>query len=64
MTDPRRLLELAGIEITKMTGTGNDFILVDNRKAQVPRELMPLLARAICRRPFSTYRIRSSFVSA
>jgi len=41
---------LAGMDITKMTGTGNDFILVDNRKARVPVELMPLLARAVCRR--------------
>jgi diaminopimelate epimerase len=46
----RRLLELAGIEFVKMTGTGNDFILIDNRQSQVPPELMPPLARALCQR--------------
>ena len=43
-----RLAPLAGLAITKMTGTGNDFILVDNRERQVPLEVMPLLARAVC----------------
>ena len=41
---------LAGLAFTKMNGTGNDFILVDNRQAQVPPELMPLMAKALCRR--------------
>ncbi len=50
MRDIQQLIPLAGIEIAKMTGTGNDFVLVDNRKAQVSPELMPLLAEAVCRR--------------
>ncbi|RJX33939.1 MAG: diaminopimelate epimerase [Desulfarculus sp.] len=50
MEDISSLLPLAGIEIVKMTGTGNDFVLVDNRQAQVPPELMPLLAKAVCQR--------------
>ncbi|MEW5914052.1 MAG: diaminopimelate epimerase [Thermodesulfobacteriota bacterium] len=50
MTDITSLLPLAGIEIVKMTGTGNDFVLVDNRQAQVPPALMPLLAKAVCQR--------------
>ncbi|MCB2226541.1 MAG: diaminopimelate epimerase [Desulfarculaceae bacterium] len=45
-----RLMALEGIELVKMTGTGNDFILIDNRAASVPEELMPLLARGICQR--------------
>lgn len=46
----KRLEALAGIELVKMTGTGNDFILVDNRKAAVPRELMSQLALGLCQR--------------
>jgi diaminopimelate epimerase len=45
-----QLEPLAGLAFTKMTGTGNDFILMDNRQAQVPKEVMPLLAQAICKR--------------
>jgi diaminopimelate epimerase len=48
-----RVEALAGLEFTKMNGTGNDFILVDNRAARVPAEDMSLLARAICRRQLS-----------
>jgi len=43
-----QLSKLAGIPFVKMTGTGNDFILVDNRQAHIPAELMPLLAKATC----------------
>lgn len=45
-----QLEPLAGLAFTKMTGTGNDFILMDNRQAKVPKELMPLLAMAVCKR--------------
>ena len=45
-----QLAPLAGLSFTKMTGTGNDFILMDNRQAKVPKEAMPLLAEAICKR--------------
>jgi diaminopimelate epimerase len=44
------LAPLAGLSFTKMTGTGNDFILMDNRAAKVPQEVMPLLAEAVCKR--------------
>ena len=46
----KRLEALAGIDLVKMTGTGNDFILVDNREAGVPQELMPDLAQGLCQR--------------
>jgi diaminopimelate epimerase len=50
-TDNLAQLEpLADNIFTKMTGTGNDFILMDNRQAKVPKELMPLLAKAVCER--------------
>ena len=45
-----QLEPLAGLSFTKMTGTGNDFILMDNRQAKVPVDVMPLLAEAVCKR--------------
>lgn len=45
-----QLAPLAGLSFTKMTGTGNDFILMDNRQAKVPKVVMPLLAEAVCKR--------------
>ncbi len=48
--DIQRLEALAGMELVKMTGTGNDFILIDNRAASVPEELMPHLALGLCQR--------------
>ena len=44
------LAGLAGLKICKMTGTGNDFILVDNREANIPEKIMPLMAKGLCRR--------------
>jgi len=41
------------ISFTKMSGSGNDFILIDNRQAVVPGESAPELARTICRRKTS-----------
>lgn len=38
---------------TKMSGTGNDFILFDNREEAVPRAMLSQLARTICHRGFS-----------
>jgi diaminopimelate epimerase len=38
------------IKFTKMTGTGNDFILADNRQGLIPAGSMKELAMAICRR--------------
>lgn len=48
MTAREQIGFLAGISFTKMTGTGNDFILVDNRRAHIPVESMPRLAQAVC----------------
>ena len=42
------LSAFAGLNFVKMTGTGNDFILMDNRRAQIPPELMSEFARAVC----------------
>jgi len=44
------LTPMAGLGFTKMTGTGNDFILLDNREDKIPQQIMSLLARALCRR--------------
>jgi diaminopimelate epimerase len=50
-SDPiAQLAPLAGLSFTKMTGTGNDFIFMDNRQAKVPKDVMPLLAKAVCKR--------------
>ncbi|MCF8031538.1 MAG: diaminopimelate epimerase [Desulfarculaceae bacterium] len=48
--DIQRLQALEGAPLVKMTGTGNDFVLMDNREARVPGELMPLLAKGVCQR--------------
>lgn len=41
------------LKITKMSGSGNDFILVDNRLKAVPDNRMVLLAKQLCRRMVS-----------
>jgi len=41
------------IPFVKMSGTGNDFILIDHRKPRLAREIMPEFARLVCRRRFS-----------
>ncbi len=41
------------ITFTKMSGSGNDFILIDNRQGAVPLELGPELAKRVCRRKVS-----------
>lgn len=41
------------LKIYKMTGSGNDFVVVDNRQAAVPEEKIPDLARRVCRRRVS-----------
>ena len=43
----------ASIDFYKMSGSGNDFILVDNRTNTIPAELAPELARSLCRRKVS-----------
>lgn len=41
------------VEFTKMSGTGNDFILIDHRRPLLAREEMPAFARALCERRVS-----------
>ncbi|MCB2183910.1 MAG: diaminopimelate epimerase [Desulfobulbaceae bacterium] len=41
------------IEFTKMSGTGNDFIIIDHRTPFLAKEEMSGFAKAICRRKFS-----------
>ena len=41
------------LAFVKMSGTGNDFILVDHRRPRIVPEAMPEFARLVCRRRFS-----------
>jgi len=41
------------IDFTKMSGTGNDFILIDHRTPFLSREEMPDFARGVCERRVS-----------
>jgi len=41
------------LPFVKMSGTGNDFIIIDHRKPRLSREVMPEFARLVCRRRFS-----------
>jgi len=41
------------IPFSKLSGSGNDFILVDNRDGRIPQEKLSSTARALCRRKFS-----------
>jgi len=41
------------VSFAKMSGTGNDFIVIDHRKVLVPVELQPEFVRKLCRRMFS-----------
>ena len=41
------------LTITKLSGSGNDFILVDNRSRTIPGDRMGFLTRALCRRMVS-----------
>ncbi len=41
------------LTVTKMSGTGNDFIVIDNRDQIVPLEHQGLLASRVCRQKFS-----------
>ncbi len=45
-----QLTALHGLAFTKMNGSGNDFILVDNRVAKLEPAVMPLLAKGACAR--------------
>lgn len=41
------------IPFEKMNGTGNDFVVIDNRKQLIPLNEQPEFARKVCRRMFS-----------
>lgn len=41
------------MEFTKIQGTGNDFIIIDNRKYSLTIEEISILAKNICRRKYS-----------
>jgi len=43
-------MEMEAIEFWKMNGSGNDFILIDNREGRVEEKDMSLVSRRICRR--------------
>jgi len=43
----------APVLFVKMHGSGNDFVLIDNRKLALPQEQMAHWARQICRRAFA-----------
>lgn len=43
----------AEIEFYKMSGAGNDFILIDNRSGIFKRDVLPELAKRLCRRALS-----------
>jgi diaminopimelate epimerase len=41
------------IPFSKMSGTGNDFIIIDHRRQFLGGVDLPVFARAVCRRKFS-----------
>ena len=41
------------LPFVKMSGTGNDFIVIDHRQERISPALMPEFARLVCRRRFS-----------
>ncbi|RLB34629.1 MAG: diaminopimelate epimerase [Deltaproteobacteria bacterium] len=51
------------IEFWKMSGSGNDFILIDNRQGRVPEDEMGSFTRKVCRRRESVGADGTIFVS-
>ncbi len=51
--DARALEALHGLAFAKMNGSGNDFVVIDNRRAGLAPEILPLLARGACARGLS-----------
>ena len=41
------------IAFTKMSGTGNDFILIDHREPFIPQDTIATFVKQVCRRKFS-----------
>ncbi len=50
MMDVKKIFPL---QFEKMSGAGNDFIIVDHRQKSIPREYQAEFARKVCRRMFS-----------
>jgi diaminopimelate epimerase len=50
---PKQKAESSGLHFTKMTGTGNDFLIFDARDKTFPKFDRTLFSKAICRRSFS-----------
>ncbi len=44
---------MQALEFAKLNGSGNDFIIIDNRSGQIPAEVFSDMARTLCRRRFS-----------
>ncbi len=44
---------MTGMQFYKMSGSGNDFIIADNRDGQIAKDDMPSLAKALCSRKIS-----------
>ncbi len=51
--EPTPLDAFAGIVYVKMSGSGNDFVVVDNRAGVLPEESISPWTRAVCRRRVS-----------
>lgn len=49
-TPPAVALTVARVPFTKMSGSGNDFIVVDNRAALIAPDAVAAFTRAVCRR--------------
>ncbi len=41
------------LPFTKMSGSGNDFLIIDHRRKCIPQNLQPSLVERVCRRMFS-----------
>jgi diaminopimelate epimerase len=46
-------MDIFPLPFAKMSGAGNDFIIVDHRNQQIPRSEQSVFARKVCRRKFS-----------
>ena len=44
------MININNIEFWKMNGSGNDFVMIDNRDGKIPEKDMSLLVKGLCRR--------------